>query len=74
MAERVKKSPYQRYGKQPYPYTFPRCSHAHTHPETFAVGTVKARQRVRVAVCDVCHTIRSEPEFLASRETFKRAA
>jgi hypothetical protein len=70
------KSPYQRYKKTPYPYTFPRCSHSHTHSETFAIGEARERRRVQVECCDVCKTIRSEPKFLPHpiQQSFKQTA
>jgi hypothetical protein len=67
------KSPYVRYGKQPYAYQFQRCSHSKTHTEAFGIGDAKHRQRVRVEVCDVCNTIQSQPKF-ERLQVFRKAA
>lgn len=46
------KSPYARYGKAPYPYQFPRCSHASEHE------VVEASPLFHGRVCGLCNTVR----------------
>lgn len=61
-AKRKTQSPYQKYGKRPFAYQHPHCSHRNSHVEYYAATFPdQRREQFTVKACDVCNIVVGGP-------------